>query len=132
MKALVELEEQFRGLKDVVYHKSVRVDGLIIVIITPSPGLNRFTLNKIGRVLSEKLGAKVRFVEKTSDVKKLAVQLLYPVRVLGVNTLWLPDGSTHYIVRISKRDERSLPAPKELIEQALSQLASSTVKIRAE
>ena len=62
----------------------------------------------------------------------MVTQLLAPARILGVNTLWLPDGSFESIIRISKYDEKILPARREVIEEALSRILNATVKVRFE
>jgi transcription antitermination factor NusA-like protein len=87
---------------------------------------------KIAKVLQEKLGMKVRIIEKTSNIKSSAVQLLSPARVLGVNTVWLPDGSVQYVIRVSRTERRLLPADALVLESALSKIHDTRVKIRVE
>jgi len=94
--------------------------------------LTPYMLSRLSKALSEKLKTKVRIVEKSSNLKVLAGQLLMPIRILGVNMLWLPDGSWESIVRIPKYEAKMLPAKKEVIEKLLSKLAGLPVKIRFE
>jgi len=87
----------------------------------------------VSKALQEKLKVKtVRIVEKVNDLKASASQLLSPARVLGVNTLWLPDGTVQYVVRVAKNEKRFLPSGTTELERALSKLYSTTVKIRVE
>jgi transcription antitermination factor NusA-like protein len=60
------------------------------------------------------------------------MQLVYPARVTGVNTLWLPDGSVEHIVRVPRSDLRYLPTRITSIEEALSKISGVSVKIRIE
>ena len=136
MKTLLELEEEaFQELKDMNYHKSYLVENLLVIQLS-GKSLSPYRLTKIARQVAEKLkdkyNVKVRIIEKTGELRKMASQLLSPARILGVNTLWFPDGSFESIIRVSKLDERLLPARKEVIEEILSKILNATVKVRFE
>ena len=87
---------------------------------------------KIARILQEKLNMKVRVLEKTNNIKSSAVQLLSPARVLGVNTVWMPDGSVQYVIRVSRTERKLLPAEAQVLESALTKIHSTPVRIRVE
>ena len=66
---------------------------------------------KVAKILQERLNIKVRITEKTPNVKDSAIRLLFPAKILGVNTVWLPDGSVQYIVKLPRtRGGTSPPA----------------------
>lgn len=136
MRALLELEDNanFQFLKEATYYKAVRLNNFLVLLIDlPNSYTNPWTLNKLDRQLSELLSVKVRVIDKSSNnIKSIVLQLVMPARVSGINTLWLPDGSTQYIVRIPKSDSRYLPASKEVIEEVLTNLIGSSVRIRTE
>ncbi|MFP3259999.1 MAG: transcription elongation factor NusA [Sulfolobus sp.] len=133
MKILLELEEtQFKELKDSVYHKALKVDNLLILIVTSGPSMTYQKWVKIAKILQERLGMKVRILEKSNSIKSTAVQLLTPARVLGVNTVWLPDGTVQYVVRVSKYEKKFLPADEASLETVLSKIHSTPVRIRVE
>jgi len=132
MKTLLELEEsKFSVLRDVIYHKSYKADNMYVIVLSGNK-LTPFILSKIAKKLSEKLEGKVRIIERTSSLRKMASQLLIPANVLGVNILWLPDGSWQSIVRVSRSDFKTLPAEKELLEEILTKLSGMEVRIRFE
>ena len=139
MRALIELEESGKvpELKDAVYHKAYFIDNMILILmdvgnVTSVPVFTRLA-RKIESALSEKLGGvKVRIVPRAGDIRTLAVHLLYPARVLGVNYVYMPDGSVEYVVRVSRRDRRRIEAQKEFLERILSELAGHKVRIRFE
>jgi len=136
MRVLLDLEEksEFKFLKDAVYHKTLKLADLLVIIIQlPDSLTNQRLINKLDKQLSEVLGTKVRVIDKsTNNIRSIAFQLVTPARISGINTLWLPDGSVQYIVRIPKSDSRYLPASKEVIEEVLSTLIGSNVRIRTE
>jgi len=136
MRVLLDLEDkpEFKFLKDATYHKTLKLaDLLVITIQLPDSLTNQRLINKLDKQLSEVLGIKVRVIDKSvNNIRSIAFQLVTPARISGINTLWLPDGSVQYIVRIPKSDSRYLPASKEVIEEVLSTLVGSSVRIRTE
>ncbi|MEM0174280.1 MAG: transcription elongation factor NusA [Sulfolobaceae archaeon] len=133
LKTFLELEEkEFKELRDSVYHKAYKVDNLLIIIVSSGPSMTQYKWIKIARILQEKYNVKVRILERTSNIKDTATQLLTPARVLGVNTVWLPDGTVQYVVRISKNERRLLPADSNILESALSKIHSVQVRIKVD
>jgi len=133
MRTLLELEEkEFKELRDSTYHKAYKMDNLIVIVVSSGPSMTQYKWIKLARILQEKYNAKVRIIEKTSNIKDSASQLLTPARVLGVNTVWLPDGSVQYVVRISKSEKRLLPANSNILESALSKIHSVQVRIKVD
>ena len=138
MKALIELEENegMQILKKATYHKAYFIDNDMVIIVmdlgvgTSVPVFTRYS-RQLEQKLREKLGRRVKVIPKANDVRGLALHLLYPARVLGVNTLWLPDGSIEYVVRITRRDEERLGRNKELYERILSELLGKRVRIKS-
>ncbi len=132
MKALIELEEEskdFRFLEKIKYVKTIWVDNLAILVVK-SGGATPHQLRRLAKALSEKMGIRFQVIEKTRDLKKLSSQLLSPARVLGVNMIWLPDGSTEYVVRVSRYDQRALPTKISVLEEALSRILGSPARLR--
>lgn len=134
MAKLVELEERegMRVLKDATYRKSYFLGDLTIVVINFNRPQGVQVLSRLSRDLGEKLGTRVRVVEYSGDVKTVASQLLYPARILGVNMLWLPDGTRQHIVRVPRYDARRLPSSLETVEKALSSITGKPVRLRVE
>jgi len=138
MKALIELEEKegLQILKKATYHKAYFVDDEMVIIVmdlgvgSSVPVFTRYA-REIEQRLRERLGRRVKIIPKASDVRGLATHLLYPARVLGVNTLWLPDGSIEYVVRVTRRDERRLGRAKEVYERILSEMLGKRTHIRS-
>lgn len=133
MEVLLELEEtQFKELKDSTYYKSIKVDNLLILLVGSGPSMTIQKWIKVAKALQDKLGMKARIIEKTNSIKSSAIQLLSPARVLGVNTVWLPDGSVQYVIRVSKNEKRLLPADALSLESILSKIHATRVRIRVE
>ncbi len=130
MKELMELEEEIRGLKEGIYEKAYMHDNLIVIIVR---GLrDRSARERVNRELSSRLKKRVRLVEKTGDVRDLIEQVIAPATLLGVNTLWLPNGTEQIIVRLPKREQRFIGNKLEAYEKILEQILGKPVRIRFE
>ena len=135
MKYLLELEDkpEFRFLKDSKYIRSFKIDNMLILLLEIPGSIQSRVLARLSRVLFEKLKIKVRVINKArGNLRDIASQLMYPARVIGVNTLWLPDGTIEHIVRVPKSDRRYLPLDMMTLENVLSQITGVNVKIRVE
>lgn len=131
-KWFIELESSFPQLKECVVHKSVFSQGLLVVLVSCIKGFsNKILWSKIGRVLSEKVNANVRIVEKTSSIKKLAEQIVVPARIVSANTIWLPDGSWESTLKIPRSEVRRLPAEPKVIEQIVKEISGEIVHLVA-
>ncbi|RUM47954.1 MAG: transcription elongation factor [Hyperthermus sp.] len=138
MKALIELEESegVQLLRKATYYKTYFVDNnFAILVMDLGVGVSVPVFTRYARDLEQrlkgKLGMRVKIIPKANDVRGLAIHLLYPARVLGVNTVWLPDGSIEYVVRVTKRDERRMGRAKEVYERILSEMLGKKVHIKS-
>lgn len=133
MKTLIDLEENqgLRLLREAKYVRSIWLPGLLVIVLR-IPRATPPELRRLSRALGEALGIRVQVVNMTRDVKTLAAQLVSPARVLGVNMVWLPDGSTQYVVRLSRFDQRVLPTKPSNIEKALQEILEVPIRVRLE
>ncbi len=139
MKALIELEENenITILRKATYHKAYFIDDQMVVIVmdlgigTSVPLFTRYA-KQLEQRLEKKLGKRVKIIPKANNVRGLATFLLHPTRILGVNILWLPDGSIEYVIRVPRRSERFLRKYVEIYEKILGELLGRRVVIRFE
>ncbi|MHA1209482.1 MAG: hypothetical protein ACTSSA_07455 [Candidatus Freyarchaeota archaeon] len=129
-KQLLELENRFPNLKDAEFRRSVETKNLVIIVVGPGD-ISHFIgpKGKIVKILSDRLKKKVRVIEGDSSTKKTIEDILSPVSVLGVNTIWLPDGTLEKKVRIRKSDIRRLPTSVSTLEEVVHKLTDEKVRI---
>jgi len=131
IRELIDLEEKgFRSLRKGVYKKAYRSGDLVVVVVE---GVNDFkALDRASRELSNRLGYRVKIVEKTGDQRRLIEQIIYPATLLGVNTLWLPDGSEQTVIRVLRKDQRIIGSRKSSYEEIISKIMGREARIRYE
>lgn len=128
-KWFIEYESKNPQLKDCILQKTVNAGDLLIVMISCGGKISRALLNKISKQMSIDMKKDVRLIEKTSSIKRLMEQMVYPARVIGANTVWLPDGSWESIIRIPKIDKRKIPMDSKLIEETIKKLTGEMVHL---
>ncbi|WXG41213.1 MAG: transcription elongation factor NusA [Candidatus Freyarchaeum deiterrae] len=129
-KQLLELESRFPNLKDAEFRGAIETNSLIIIVVGPGDISNFIgPKGKVVKVLGDALKKKVRVVEGTSSTKKTIEDILSPVGVLGVNTIWLPDGSLEKKIRIKRADSRRLPSSVPNLEDIVYKITKEKVRI---
>lgn len=129
-RVLTNLEDLFPSIKNVTFKRVVEIDGVTIVIV--AKGDVRRILGSSRRVLrqlEEELKAQVRIVEESRNPQDILRDLIRPVRILGVNTIWLPDNSFERIVRISERERDRIPLSLAQLESAIYEMTNERIRM---
>ena len=128
-KWFLDNEGKYPQLKDCTFYKAVQKDHLLVVLIEcKNKGLTTLW-RKIGKALGDEKGVNVRIIERTSSLRGLLSQLLFPAKVISLNTIWLPDGSCESTVKIAPEDLKKLPADAKALEEVILELIGETVYI---
>ncbi len=128
----VELEEkEFPQLKHAEFHRAIRIDNVTFIIVKSSSEITETIWRKIARKLARTYG-RVRIIEKTDDKKQMIQKIVFPARVIGINIVYYPDGTSEHYVRIPARDFKKLPYPAQVIEKAIEQITGIKAKIISE
>ena len=119
-RLLLSLEEKYPSLQDVYFHKAVEANGVLAVVVKRGdvPRLLGYG-GKIIRALGEKTGKTIRVLEHGADDRKFLEDLFAPLRILTINTIWLPDGTTEtrVILRRRRRVPINVKASKEIAQK---------------
>ncbi|MBM5805489.1 MAG: hypothetical protein FJZ49_05445 [Candidatus Verstraetearchaeota archaeon] len=128
-KWFIDYEAKNPQLREYVIHRTVKVPKMMIIMVSGGGGADRALLSKLSRQLSDEKRTNVRIVEKTSSIKRLLEQIVTPARVMGANTVWLPDGSWESTIRMPRSDLRKMPLDPKSAEEAIKMLAGEVVHI---
>jgi transcription antitermination factor NusA-like protein len=129
-RVLITLEDLFPSIKNVTFKRVFQLEGVIIVLVGKGD-VRRIigSSRRVLRQLEEDLGAQVRVVEESRNPQNILRDLIRPVRILGVNTIWLPDNSFERIVRISEREKEKIPMNLKQLEDAIYQMTDERIRI---
>ena len=104
-----------------------------IVILTKKENVGKI-IGKSGdniRQLSKNFGKQIRVIG-TGDLNEMIYDFIAPARIISVNTVYKPDGTTLQRVRINKKDRKKLRMGIKEIEKLISSLTNSNVEISFE
>jgi transcription antitermination factor NusA-like protein len=120
-RQLLSLEEKYPSLQDVYFHKAIEANGVLAIVVKRGdvPRLLGYG-GKIIRSLGEKTGKTIRVLEQGVDDRKFLEDLFIPLRILTINTIWLPDGTTEtrVILRRGRRRTPNVEALKKIAQEA--------------
>jgi transcription antitermination factor NusA-like protein len=120
-RQLLSLEEKYPSLQDVYFHKAIEANGVLAIVVKRGdvPRLLGYG-GKIIRSLGEKTGKTIRVLEQGVDDRKFLEDLFIPLRILTINTIWLPDGTTETRVILSRGRRRTpnVEALKKIAQEA--------------
>jgi transcription antitermination factor NusA-like protein len=127
---LVDLEDKVPALKNVTFRRALQTNGLVVVLVGRGDARRIVGVNRrILRQLEDELHASVRIVEESRGAQHILGDLLHPVRILGINTIWLPDNSFERKVRINPRDQSQIPISLEKLERIVYELSGERIRV---
>jgi transcription antitermination factor NusA-like protein len=133
IRLLTELEKENPLLQDVTYQKAVEAENNVVILV------DRRDMGKIlsggGKTvhaISDSLGKKVKILSYGGDDRQFLEDLLSPLSILTLNTIWIPDGSTETKVILSGRQPRRMPVDLEIVKGLARQLRSLSLRIEFE
>jgi transcription antitermination factor NusA-like protein len=118
-RLLLSLEEKYPSLQDVYFHKAVETSGVLAIVVKRGdvPRLLGYG-GKIIKALGKKTGKTIRVLEYGADERKFLEDLFVPMRILTINTIWLPDGTTETrVILKSARARARMEALKKIAQK---------------
>lgn len=131
-RTLLALEEGYPSLQRVSLHKAYDVNGILALVVGRGdlPHLLGYG-GKILRELFDKTGKKVRIIEEGVETRKFLEDLFAPVKIVTINRIWLPDGSTETRVILSG-GRRRLPADVKTLKELARRIRGMTLRVEFE
>jgi transcription antitermination factor NusA-like protein len=127
-RLLLSLEEKYPSLQDVYFHKAVEANDVLAVLVKRGdvPRLLGYG-GKIIKALGEKTGKTIRVLEHGVDDRKFLEDLFAPLRILTINTIWLPDGTTETRVILKRR--RRIPMNVKALKEIAQKVRGITLRV---
>jgi transcription antitermination factor NusA-like protein len=134
IRLLTELEKNYPVLQEVRFRKAAEVgETLAIMVDRRDIGKVVGSEGRIIRALSERAGGKkIKVLGFGSDNRQFLEELLSPLSVLTINTIWLPDGSTETKAILQGRTPRHMPVDIEVARQLAKEIQGLTLRVEFE
>ena len=131
-KALVKLAESVPEVNKTALLKSHQVDGSYVLEMEQADVSMFRSKPEIKQKLEEVLKGKAWVIGTSNSDRRFLEELFYPIRILTVNTVWLPDGSKLSKVIIpGKRPER-LKGDIEVLKNVVKQVKGIELTVESE
>ncbi|HVP23627.1 MAG TPA: hypothetical protein VMS77_06920 [Conexivisphaerales archaeon] len=108
---------KFPLLDKITLRKAAEVEGDLVLMV----GLGEMSVlrseQEFTKNLEETLGRKLWFTEADADDRRYVEHLLFPARIMTMNTVWLPDGSKIMKVIIPGRRTGRFPVNLEKVKK---------------
>ena len=132
-KILINIATKYPSLQKVKITRAVEVGSFILLEvrkrdITDIIGSNR----QILKAIEKQIGRKIHVIELAKSERKIIESLFSPIEVLGVNKIFVPDGSEEFRVRVRRMDAKSLTMSEEMLQKAAYALLKRHIRISLE
>jgi transcription antitermination factor NusA-like protein len=121
-RALVKLAEKIPDVNKMTLLRSFRVEGNYILEVEQADAAIVRSKPEIKQKLEEQLKGRVWVIAASNSERRFLEDLFYPIRLLTVNTVWLPDGSKLTKAIIPGRRVERLSGEIELLKRIVKQV----------
>ena len=108
----------------------IEISDAFIIVLKSS--LDSFDTKKGRDILKElelKYGKQFKVVKYAKKVKTFINELIKPVKILGINQVWLPDGTIEKLVILNDEDYQKLPISEKTIAEIVEKLFGEHIRI---
>lgn len=120
-KALVKLAESVPEINKASLQRSYEVEGNYVLEMEQADAAVMRSKPEVKQKLEDLLKGKAWVIGASNSERRFLEELFYPIRILTVNTVWLPDGSKLTKVIIpGRRPERmrgEIDALKKIVKK---------------
>jgi len=129
-RLLLSLESTYPLLQDIYFHKAVKANGVLAVIVGRGDVARLLSYGgKIIKELGKKTGTRIRVLEHGVDNRKFLEDLFAPLSIITINTIWLPDGSTETRVILRKRGRKQPSINKDALKEIAQKVRGMTLRV---
>ena len=130
VRLLLSLEERYPSLQNVYFYKAVGIGRTLAIIVGHGdvPRLLGYG-GKIIKALGEEAHKSVRVLEYGVDDRKFLEDLLMPLSILTINTIWLPDGTTETRVILKRKRGSQLPFDLKALKEIAYKVRKMSLRV---
>jgi transcription antitermination factor NusA-like protein len=131
-KVLVKLAESVPDLNKMGFSRSYEVEGNYVFEMEQADASVVRSKPEIRQKLEGMLKGKVWVIGTSNSDRQFLEELFYPIRILTVNTVWLPDGSKLTKVIIPGRKSERLRGEIEALKKIVKQVKGIELMVESE
>ncbi|MGD9396353.1 MAG: hypothetical protein PVJ05_07990 [Candidatus Thorarchaeota archaeon] len=125
-KWLMEREKDYPNLENLTLLRATRIEGRLILVVKKK-GKDLFLAEEtLVNELVEKFG-EVMVVEGPPKLRRVIQEFIHPASEVGVNSLYLPDGSKESIVMLRGEDRDRIQYSNDELREIISAIMGESV-----
>lgn len=129
-RLLLSLEDKYPPLQNVCFYKAVDAGKTLALIVGPGDVSRLLGYGgKVIRALGEETGKRIHVLEQGGDERKFLEDLLAPLNIVTINTIWLPDGSTETRAILRRRRSSQLPFDVKALKEIALKVRNMTLRV---
>jgi transcription antitermination factor NusA-like protein len=129
---ITKLAERNRDINKFTMTAASKVDKDFIIALSGSDIITIRSNSALSKKFEDEFQSKVWFVQADATDKRFIENLLFPVNVLAVNMIWLPDGSKLTKAMISTSNKFGLQPNIEKIRQIAREIRNIELLVEFE
>ena len=106
-KWMLEKEKEYPGLVDLALQRAARAGDRLILVVKKRGKSLILGEEALVNEMTEQFGEPI-IVEGPTKLRKVVREFIHPANEIGVNSLYLPDGSKESIVMLSGKDRERI------------------------
>jgi transcription antitermination factor NusA-like protein len=106
-KWLLEREKDHPNIENLTLQRATRIEGRLILVVKKKEKDLFLAEEALVNELTEKFG-EVMVVEGPPKLRRVVREFIHPASEVGVNSLYLPDGSKENIVMLREEDRERI------------------------
>lgn len=119
---LTKLAEKFPELDKMALIRAFDIEGEYVLVLKGGDLARLRRESQVMKKIESELQRKVWFIEGEASDRKMLEDLFHPVRILTVNTVWLPDGSKLTKAIILGRKTERFPLDIEQVKKVVKEV----------
>ena len=127
-KILAKLEKKYSNLSKSKLKQTIATEKIVILIGDKKLKLIFDQFPDISTTLEKELGKSIETVTLESSIKETISGLFHPVEVLGVDQIFVPDGTKELKIRV-RGNETMLPINSNTLKLITEKITDSLVRI---
>lgn len=125
------LLDEAKGLphqEEIAFHRA-QMEGDYLALVVGKGQSHILQDQKIVKDLSKKYGKRVKLLEEAQSTREFLESLFSPLRIVTLNTIWLPDGSKQTRVIVSRAGPRINPGEREALKALAKRLRNLDIRV---
>jgi transcription antitermination factor NusA-like protein len=130
--ALSKLSSKMPGMERMTLRRAFAVDGEIVLLLGQGDMSAIRSNQKLASSIQEAIGRRVWMTEAESNDRHFVESLLFPARIMTMNTVFVPDGSRIMKVIIPGKRTQKFPVDLEKVKSIVKQTRGIDLVVRFE